>query len=461
MLQKTCSLVAAGAFVVLVAGLVSAADDAPAKPRPAGNAGRAAEPGQWQKLFADEDWYKGAEGKEQVFRGKLEAVPGAGGPSTLMRTSYYRLGDRTIYTGAKKVAALDKLVGKSVEIRGKPVAMELEGQSLSEIWPAAVRPAGGGEPTQGPGTKPEGPRPKPAPGDGAAARWNEAEIVFVGKLDGADAGPVAQSFPPIYTHRLHFTVEKVLRGDLKAGDKLTCHHSARQVQAPTFPVGESCVVAARRPQGRLQADVVEPADPKKVAEVQAACALPLGWKMVEGKPVSPWAGLGDRAWPKAAGLKADLVCSVTGRPALLSGGRVRLDVESVPPAKEIKWTNPDGDGEYKITVTNTTDQPIEVPALLSDGRTVLWQNSLVILCQGRAYVCPGFKPDVASAAPARLKPGESVSTVVNALRLDGPEWPRGGYRIQFQFCLGELSQTMSFYYMSRHHDAIRQGLAEK
>jgi hypothetical protein len=110
--------------------------DKPAAKEPPG----ADEP--WQPLFADQRWYKSARGKEQVFRGKLRAVPNAGGFSTLMRTSYYALGDRTIHTGAKKVAALDRLVGKDVEIRGKPVEMNLEGRFLKEIWPAAVRPAG-------------------------------------------------------------------------------------------------------------------------------------------------------------------------------------------------------------------------------------------------------------------------------------------------------------------------------
>jgi hypothetical protein len=50
------------------------------------------------------------------------------------------LGDRTLYTGARIIPALDRLVGKQVEIRSKPVDMQLEGQSLKEIRPAAVRP---------------------------------------------------------------------------------------------------------------------------------------------------------------------------------------------------------------------------------------------------------------------------------------------------------------------------------
>jgi len=94
----------------------------------------------WTNLFKNEKWYKNEDCIEQIFKGKLEAIPDAGGFSTLQRTSFYRLGDRTIYTGAKKLPALDRLVGKQVEVLGKPVDLSLEGRNLREIWPAAVRP---------------------------------------------------------------------------------------------------------------------------------------------------------------------------------------------------------------------------------------------------------------------------------------------------------------------------------
>ena len=45
--------------------------------------------------------------------------------------------------------------------------------------------------------------------------------------------------------------------------------------------------------------------------------------------------------------------------------------------------------------------------------------------------------------------------------LDGPEWPRGGYRIEFTFCLGEKANTQSFYYLSKHHDAVRDRAAKE
>ena len=112
----------------------------PSTSAPASKPASAPAGGEWTKLFADEKWYKDQAGKEEVFTGKLEAVP-EGGPNILMRTCYYKVGARNVHTLAKKVPALDKLVGKKVELRGKAVDMELEGKNLREIWPAAVRPA--------------------------------------------------------------------------------------------------------------------------------------------------------------------------------------------------------------------------------------------------------------------------------------------------------------------------------
>ena len=85
----------------------------------------------------------------------------------------------------------------------------------------------------------------------------------------------------------------------------------------------------------------------------------------------------------------------------------------------------------------------------------------MVICQGKARPAPGAKGLSAAPKGAVLKAGEEVSTTVNALLLKNIRWPRGGYRIEFQFCLGELSSTQSFYYMSRHHDKIRAAAAKK
>src|SRR5262249_35300571 len=155
-----------------------------------------------------------------------------------------------------------------------------------------------------------------------------------------------------------------------------------------------------------------------------------------------------------AGVKGAPVCAVTGRPAL-SAGAGEVSVEMVKPKVEKKFGNPDGDGEYTVTVRNPTDKAITVPGLLSDGKDVLWKESLVIRCQNKGYPLPGAVGVKGAVRPVELKPGEAISTVVNALALKGPEWPRGGYRIEFVFALGEKGVTKSFYYLSKHHDPIR------
>jgi hypothetical protein len=58
-----------------------------------------------------------------------------------MRPHRYKLGDRFLYP-ARKNEELERLVGQKVEIRGKAYDVELEGQSVREIWSGAIRAAG-------------------------------------------------------------------------------------------------------------------------------------------------------------------------------------------------------------------------------------------------------------------------------------------------------------------------------
>ena len=75
------------------------------------------------------------------------------------------------------------------------------------------------------------PVPRPLPGKGrplpirpggqapqkAPVNWAQQQLVFIGTLDTVVAGPVGRSFPPMFTHKLNFTVKEVIRGNLKAG----------------------------------------------------------------------------------------------------------------------------------------------------------------------------------------------------------------------------------------------------
>jgi hypothetical protein len=286
-------------------------------------------------------------------------------------------------------------------------------------------------------------------------KWGNSQHLFTAQLDSVVGGPTGLSHPPLYTTRLGMTVKEIFRGSLETGKAVRGAHSVRQMKRPVFPEGKLCIVAASDARGHLRVNAIAEATDEELSQFRLAMSVPLGWQVTDDGLESPWAKMKD-AWPKGASPDGYQLCAKTGRPALLMGSGAKLTVEKVPPGKDIKWTNPDGDGEYKITVTNTTDQPIKVPALLTDGENILWKESLVILCQNKVYAIPGARGVKEKPTVAELEPGQSVSTVVNALALQGPEWPRGGYRIEFQFCLGEQSSMQSFYYMSRHHDALRE-----
>ncbi|MBM4155373.1 MAG: hypothetical protein FJ221_10145 [Lentisphaerae bacterium] len=290
---------------------------------------------------------------------------------------------------------------------------------------------------------------------GGVPDYTAAQIVFTGALTAQQEGPVGLSFPPMYTGRLTFEVDEVLRGDVERGKPLALGYVSRQEQPPAFPVGAACLVTATA--GR-EGTVVRTVRPVAAADLEAAreaVQVPIGWTRQGDGWLSPWAGLGDAAWPKDAVASKGPCCARTGRPALLAGPGVKLSVEPVPPKRAIEWTNPDGDGEIRVTVSNPGKDPVPVPALLRSGGRILWEESLVLRCQGRAFVVPGAGGVKSHPEPVVLKPGESVSTVVNILRVEGPEWPGGGNRIEFQVCLGERSAVQSFYYMARHHDPLR------
>ncbi|MGF1583307.1 MAG: hypothetical protein ACFCD0_28645 [Gemmataceae bacterium] len=294
----------------------------------------------------------------------------------------------------------------------------------------------------------------------AIKKWGQAETLFTGELVKVQRGPVARSLPPIYTGRLQVVVDKVYRGNVKKGQMLQVLYSKRQMNPPQFPEGRMCLISMERSRNREVLKEIVELTIKDLNIAKAIGKIPLGWSLTKGKLTSPWATLKKNAW-RGDEAKVGHLCAVTGRPALLVGQGIQLSVEKVTPKIQHRFKNPDGDGEYKITVKNTSTKGLKVPALLYDGKTILWKESLVFLCQGKVYPHPDATGVRSPTEATFLKPGESVSTVVHVFKLKGPMWPRGGYRLSFQFCLGEKSKTKSFYYYSRHHDPIRKEVQEK
>uniref|UniRef100_A0A7S1XY55 Uncharacterized protein n=1 Tax=Phaeomonas parva TaxID=124430 RepID=A0A7S1XY55_9STRA len=249
---------------------------------------------------------------------------------------------------------------------------------------------------------------------GTVEAYQNAEFLFVGKVTDVQYGPVARSMPPIYQLRLGVTVEESFRGGLgheaAAFRYAALRYAARQVERPAFEVGDRVIVAATQSRSGFTASSVLPATAARLELAKALAELPLGWSITrDGAQVSPWAG--KLRWQPAWGWADDgAACAESGRPAL-QAGPVRVGVEKVPPAREIKWTNPDGDGEYTFTVANPGAAALEVPALLSDASGIRWDLSLLIRCQGRGYLVPGARPAVVDGAlaPTVIGPGEQVT----------------------------------------------------
>ncbi len=208
--------------------------------------------------------------------------------------------------------------------------------------------------------------------------FGNATTIFIGKATAAQMGPMGLSNPPLYNVQLTLNIDESIRGDFETDTSTTVSYQARQQNPPTFTVGESYIVAGHYDTRveRFVADTVLPGTAENLLQARYASQLPIGWTASDGDLSSPFESM---KWPEGV-MDADVPTdTTTGRPALLVPEGVTLTAQKVPPVEDVKWSNPDGDGEYTLTVTNTTDEAIDVPALLSDeDGTILWSDSLVI-----------------------------------------------------------------------------------
>jgi uncharacterized protein (TIGR03067 family) len=201
-------------------------------------------------------------------------------------------------------------------------------------------------------------------------------------------------------------------------------------------------------------DLMTPAGDRVLAQAGDALALPLGWTLEGGRPVSPWAPLAIR-WTGPAPDKTP-VCAKTGRPALPAGDPIDIAVSHIIPRRVDPFRNPYGDGRFKVTVTNRGDRPVIVPALLADGKNILWADSLVVIdistASNHGATCllqgAGAIAKAKDLRPVELQPGESVSAEVDVRHARGVAFHPGGARYYFRFCLGEKSATSFFYFRS-------------
>ena len=119
-------------------------------------------------------------------------------------------------------------------------------------------------------------------------------------------------------------------------------------------------------------------------------------------------------------------------------------------------------GVLKLTVTNNSSQPVEIPALLRDGHSkkILWEESVFIISDSGNHFFPGHG-HARDAEAAVLEPHESVSVKLDTLTLHGVAWPQGGRRLELRFALGDKAVEGNYYYFSDHHDSLRKKAEKK
>ncbi len=201
--------------------------------------------------------------------------------------------------------------------------------------------------------------------------------------------------------------------------------------------------------------------PATVKNIQAAMVhslLPIGWTLNNGQLTSPWTRGSTRP------LFSPWTCSITGFKPLLAGKAIKVSIQPVAPKKKLKYGNPDGDGLYQVTITNTSNKKQTVKALrLNPKGRIDWHHSLLAACQGKVQPFSTIRGITNKTYPTPyviLKPGQSVKCQAQILDLKSIKWPRGGYRIQIKFCLGQQAANASFYYLSKHHDPIRKAITK-
>lgn len=248
--------------------------------------------------------------------------------------------------------------------------------------------------------------------------------------------------------------------------------------APEVGVGGVDVAALADPALRLVCPF--PADaptvrPPATAAVPRRCAR-------TGRPAVAAAIVGDAA---------DAAATAGVPPAAAPPGSLRLDVTPAVPAEVHPYRNPDGDGAFTLTLTNTTATPLTLPGvpvvvtphrLRRAGRVVLWSAAAVVVAEAAAYALPpppggaeataaaavAAAPPTAAAAAAHhggrvgghiaplvLGPGEAVTGSINVLAAGGVAWPKGGWRIPFVVGVGGATGGGGLYYLDSWHDARR------
>ena len=150
-------------------------------------------------------------------------------------------------------------------------------------------------------------------------------------------------------------------------------------------------------------------------QAEAAAKLPIGWTFDGKTLVSPWSAIKGRY---AEGTPEGLACAKSGRPAFLAPKGLTLTVDRAKNQTtngkfRRRHSRPPPPGVfYDITLTNTTKEPITVDALRSKNGKILWDESILFVCEWEVWLpigYEGFTPDTEATV---IEPGQKLTTTM-------------------------------------------------
>ncbi|UJR37564.1 hypothetical protein I4U23_030265 [Adineta vaga] len=309
-------------------------------------------------------------------------------------------------------------------------------------------------------------------------------IAFIGTITDVILGLSTRSMPPIDHYKLRFQNIRSLRGSINGtefdyqqrgsngqgmlriiqnpdgSETIANDTQEKEVREPTSGLTYLACIS----DGQFISTLVE-LDNNTIEQLLQSSQMPLGWnKQSNGQMESPWqhSHAKHAKWYNNQRFAGCEKCFKTGRPLLITHEDISFSCEPVKALQTKEYQNPDGDGVFQLTVTNKSNRPVEIPALLRDIRSkkILWEESIFVITDAGNHFFPGHghAHDVESTI---LEPHESVSTKLDTLTLHGLSWPQGGWRLKLRFCLGDKATEGNYYYFTDHHEPIRKKAEKK
>ncbi len=150
-------------------------------------------------------------------------------------------------------------------------------------------------------------------------------------------------------------------------------------------------------------------------QAEAAAKLPIGWTFDGKTLVSPWSAIKGRY---AEGTPEGLACAKSGRPAFLAPKGLTLTVDRAKNQTtngkfRRRDSRPPPPGVfYDITLTNTTKEPITVDALRSKNSKILWDESILFVCEWEVWLPIGYEGFTTDTEATVIEPGQKLTTTM-------------------------------------------------